>query len=39
MTSSGEIIDLILRDESIHGLYIGVLAQEVYAELSPERAG
>jgi ribonucleoside-diphosphate reductase beta chain len=34
MTSSGEIIDLILRDESIHGLYIGVLAQEVYAELS-----
>ncbi|MDQ0896738.1 class 1b ribonucleoside-diphosphate reductase subunit beta [Paenibacillus sp. V4I7] len=35
MTSSGEIIDLILRDESIHGLYIGVLAQEVYAQLSP----
>ncbi|MGG1551996.1 class 1b ribonucleoside-diphosphate reductase subunit beta [Paenibacillus ferrarius] len=35
MTSSGEIIDLILRDESIHGLYVGVLAQEVYAELSP----
>src|SRR5690606_6786963 len=28
MTSSGEIIDLILRDESIHGLYVGVLAQE-----------
>jgi ribonucleoside-diphosphate reductase beta chain len=36
MTSSGEIIDLILRDESIHGLYVGVLAQEIYAELSPE---
>ena len=35
MTSSGEIIDLILRDESIHGLYVGVLAQEVYAELKP----
>ncbi|UJF34559.1 class 1b ribonucleoside-diphosphate reductase subunit beta [Paenibacillus hexagrammi] len=35
MTSSGEIIDLILRDESIHGLYVGVLAQEVYDELSP----
>lgn len=33
MTSSGEIIDLILRDESIHGLYVGVLAQESYAEL------
>lgn len=36
MTSSGEIIDLILRDESIHGLYVGVLAQEVYAELSED---
>lgn len=35
MTSSGEIIDLILRDESIHGLYIGLLAQEIYAALSP----
>ncbi|GGD46566.1 class 1b ribonucleoside-diphosphate reductase subunit beta [Paenibacillus nasutitermitis] len=33
MTSSGEIIDLILRDESIHGLYVGVLAQEVFREL------
>jgi ribonucleoside-diphosphate reductase beta chain len=33
MTSSGEIIDLILRDESIHGLYVGVLAQEIYQEL------
>jgi ribonucleoside-diphosphate reductase beta chain len=36
MTSSGEIIDLILRDESIHGLYVGVLAQEVFAELPPK---
>lgn len=34
MTSSGEIIDLIVRDESIHGLYVGVLAQEVYQKLS-----
>ncbi|WP_145052564.1 class 1b ribonucleoside-diphosphate reductase subunit beta [Paenibacillus xylanexedens] len=34
MTSSGEIIDLILRDESIHGVYVGVLAQEIFAELS-----
>lgn len=34
MTSSGEIIDLIVRDESIHGLYVGVLAQEVYQRLS-----
>jgi ribonucleoside-diphosphate reductase beta chain len=36
MTSSGEIIDLILRDESIHGLYVGVLAQEVWAGLEAE---
>lgn len=36
MTSSGEIIDLILRDESIHGLYVGVLAQEIYAGLSAD---
>jgi ribonucleoside-diphosphate reductase beta chain len=36
MTSSGEIIDLIVRDESIHGLYVGVLAQEVYQQLSVE---
>lgn len=33
MSSSGEIIDLILRDESIHGLYVGTLAQEVYRQL------
>ncbi len=33
MTASGEIIDLILRDESIHGLYVGMLAQEIYQEL------
>lgn len=36
MTSSGEIIDLILRDESIHGLYVGVLAQEIFAKFSEE---
>jgi len=36
MTSSGEIINLILRDESIHGLYVGLLAQELYKELSLE---
>jgi ribonucleoside-diphosphate reductase beta chain len=33
MTSSGEIIDLILRDESIHGLFVGLLAQEKLREL------
>jgi ribonucleoside-diphosphate reductase beta chain len=36
MTSSGEIIDLILRDESIHGLYVGVLAQELFATFTAE---
>lgn len=35
MTSSGEIIDLILRDESIHGLYVGMLAQELFQSFSP----
>ncbi|WP_438446010.1 class 1b ribonucleoside-diphosphate reductase subunit beta [Gorillibacterium sp. sgz5001074] len=34
MTSSGEIIDLILRDESIHGLYVGTLAQELFSQLT-----
>ncbi|MGG6310194.1 class 1b ribonucleoside-diphosphate reductase subunit beta [Paenibacillus macerans] len=36
MTCSGEIIDLILRDESIHGVYVGVLAQEVYAQMNED---
>ncbi|MDQ0088733.1 ribonucleoside-diphosphate reductase beta chain [Paenibacillus anaericanus] len=36
MTCSGEVIDLILRDESIHGVYVGLLAQEIYNELEPE---
>ncbi|MFN3391119.1 MAG: class 1b ribonucleoside-diphosphate reductase subunit beta [Meiothermus ruber] len=33
MVSSGEIINLIIRDESIHGVYVGLQAQEVYARL------
>ena len=32
MISSGEIISLILRDESLHGKYIGLLAQEKFNE-------
>lgn len=32
LMQAGEIINLILRDESIHGLYIGNLAQEIYRE-------
>lgn len=31
MVASGEIIALILRDESLHGKYIGLLAQELYS--------
>ncbi|MEK5036242.1 class 1b ribonucleoside-diphosphate reductase subunit beta [Paenibacillus sp. FSL R7-0302] len=34
MTASGEIINLIIRDESIHGVFVGVLAQEVFERLS-----
>ncbi|MEM5028989.1 class 1b ribonucleoside-diphosphate reductase subunit beta [Priestia sp. WB3] len=30
MMQSGEIINLILRDEAIHGVYVGLLAQEIY---------
>ncbi|MGL5313884.1 MAG: class 1b ribonucleoside-diphosphate reductase subunit beta [Peptostreptococcaceae bacterium] len=33
MVASGEIISLILRDESLHGKYIGLLAQELYNSL------
>lgn len=34
MTAAGEIINLILRDEAIHGVYIGLLAQEYFERLS-----
>jgi ribonucleoside-diphosphate reductase beta chain len=33
MTSSGEIISLIIRDEAIHGVYVGLLAQGLYARM------
>lgn len=36
MTASGEIINLILRDESIHGVFIGLLAQNLFATFSEE---
>lgn len=35
LMQAGEIINLILRDESVHGLYIGKLAQEIYETLPP----
>lgn len=34
MVASGEIINLIIRDENVHGIYVGLLAQEVYNKLS-----
>lgn len=36
MVSSGEIISLILRDESLHGKYIGLLAKEKFESFSEE---
>ncbi len=36
MVASGEIISLILRDESLHGKYIGLLAQEIYENFDSE---
>jgi ribonucleoside-diphosphate reductase beta chain len=36
MVASGEIINKILQDESIHGVYVGLLAQEIYRELTPQ---
>ncbi|PAD84881.1 class 1b ribonucleoside-diphosphate reductase subunit beta [Niallia circulans] len=36
LTASGEIINLIIRDESIHGVYVGLIAQELYDQLSAE---
>lgn len=36
LTASGEIINLIIRDESIHGVFVGILAQQIFAELSAE---
>lgn len=36
MRASSEIITMILKDESIHGLFIGMLAQVEYMNLSEE---
>lgn len=38
MVASGEIINKIIADESIHGVYVGLLAQELYSELTVEEA-
>lgn len=36
LVASGEIINLIIRDESIHGVYVGLLAQELLETYSDE---
>lgn len=39
MVASGEIINLIIRDEAVHGLFVGLLAQEIYNTLNAEEKG
>lgn len=34
MVNSGEIINLILRDESVHGVFVGLLAQEEFNKMT-----
>lgn len=36
LINSGEVINLIIRDESIHGVYVGLLAQELLRNLGVE---
>lgn len=36
MVASGEIINKIIQDESIHGVFVGLLAQELYKEFDEE---
>lgn len=36
LMNCGEIINLIIRDEAIHGVYIGLLAQEIYRKQPAE---
>lgn len=37
LMQSGEIINLIIRDEAIHGVYVGLLAKEIYNRQPAER--
>jgi ribonucleoside-diphosphate reductase beta chain len=37
MVASGEIINLIIRDESIHGVFVGKLAQEIFEEFDADK--
>lgn len=37
MINSGEIINLIIRDEAIHGLYVGNLASKLFETFDPNK--
>lgn len=37
LMQAGEMINLILRDESIHGLYVGKISQEIFEEFNKEK--
>jgi ribonucleoside-diphosphate reductase beta chain len=36
MMATADMINLILRDEAIHGVYVGLIAQDLYKQLTPE---
>lgn len=36
LMQAGEVINLIIRDESIHGLFVGTLSREIYDTFSDE---
>lgn len=36
MMASADMINLIIRDESLHGVYVGLLAQELYSKMTVE---
>lgn len=36
LTASGEMINLIIRDESIHGVFTGLISQEIFQKLTPD---
>lgn len=36
LMQAGEIINLIIRDESIHGVYVGTIGREIYDSFSKE---
>lgn len=35
MINSAEIINLIIRDEAIHGSFVGMLSQEIWTQIAP----